>query len=165
MRVLKGLKEAVPESIPWLPITLGLGGVLLFFTYVVRGDGGEGDDNGVGKDAVVSWGDWSKCNSEGKKYRYATLITPAIGNGKTPLDNQVKDCIPVKEDDPIVWENWNSTRIINEYKEGNISWIDAYNELDNKHGWSNNDITEALVLDAENNSFISSSQSYMSEFY
>lgn len=138
---------------------------IVAIAHLVKAEDGGEDNNIVDKDAVVSWGDWSKCNSEGKKYRYATLITPAIGNGKTPLDNQVKDCTPAKEDDPIAWENWNSTRIINEYKKGNISYIDAYNELDNKHGWSNNDITEALVLDAENNSFISSSQSYMSEFY
>ena len=138
---------------------------IVAIAHLVKAEDGGDDNKIVDKDAVVSWGDWTKCNSEGKKYRYATLITPAVGNGKTPLDNQVKNCTPTKEEDPIAWENWNSTRIINEYKEGNISWIDAYNELDNKHGWSNNDITEALVLDAENNSFISSSQSYMSEFY
>ena len=138
---------------------------IVAIAHLVKAEDGGDDNKIVDKDAVVSWGDWTKCNSEGKKYRYATLITPSVGNGKTPLDNQVKYCTPTKEEDPIAWENWNSTRIINEYKEGNISWIDAYNELDNKHGWSNNDITEALVLDAENNSFISSSQSYMSEFY
>jgi hypothetical protein len=138
---------------------------IVAIAHLVKAEDGGDDNKIVDKDAVVSWGDWTKCNSEGKKYRYATLITPAIGNGKTPLDNQVKDCTPAKEDDPIAWENWNSTRIINEYKKGNISYIDAYNELDNKHGWSNNDITESLVLDAENSSFISSSQSYMSEFY
>ena len=138
---------------------------IVAIAHLVKAEDGGDDNKIVDKDAVVSWGDWTKCNSEGKKYRYATLITPAVGNGTTPLDNQVKYCTPTKEEDPIAWEHWHSTRIINEYKEGNISWIDAYNELDNKHGWSNNDITEALVLDAENNSFISSSKSYMSEFY
>lgn len=60
----------------------------------------------------------------------------------------------------VWWETWNTTRIINEYKIGIITYREAYDALEQVHGWSNNDITESL--DAEG---INSSQSYMSEFF
>ena len=163
MRVLDSLKEAFPQPFPWLPITLGLGGVLLFFTYVAKGDEGDGDDNIVDKDAVVAWGDWSDCSAKGKQYRFSTILTPAVGNGNTPPKKEEKDCEPKKEDDAIVWENWNSTRIINEYKMGRLTYLQAYKALEEEHGWSNNDITDELT--AEGIQSLDSSQSFMSQFY
>lgn len=139
---------------------------IVAIAHLVKAEDGGGGDNLVDKDAVVSdWEEWSKCSSAGSQTRRRRIIRVATGNGTTPSLTEQRDCEPKKEDDPIAWENWNSTRIINEYKNGNLTWLEAYNALDSKHGWSNNDITEALVKDAENISFISSSQSYMSEFY
>ena len=156
-----------------LIIGTGLLIVVVAASQLVKGEGGKGGNNGGGggdivedRDATVTdWGDWSKCSSKGMQERRRHIMRDAQGNGKTPSLVEERSCTPKKEDDPIIWENWNSTRIINEFKDGTLSYREAYTALEMKHGWSNNDITEALVLEAEQTSLAMSSQSYISDFF
>ena len=151
-----------------LIIGTGLLIVVVAASQLVKADGGNngggGGDTVEDRDATVTeWGEWSNCSSKGMQERRRHIMRDAQGSGKTPSLVEERSCTPIKEDDPISWEGWNSQRIIDEYHDGTLTYREAYNALDREHGWSNLDITESLS--AEQTSLVMSSQSYISDFF